>query len=149
MKRRKSDIKRRHTGDAGAGIFFRAAGILLHWRDCFRICMDKVCICIFRIQGTEARARFLAEQVEQTTGLKDFGSYLSRVLTIDALFLNEDRHMHNIAVLNDGFGNYHYCPVFDNGCALLSDTQMEYPTVVPGLLTAIDRRKMKNSEKIV
>lgn len=104
---------------------------------------------IFRIQGTEARARFLAEQVEQTTGLKDFGSYLSRVLTIDALFLNEDRHMHNIAVLNDGFGNYHYCPVFDNGCALLSDTQMEYPTVVPGLLTAIDRRKMKNSEKIV
>lgn len=82
---------------------------------------------IFRIQGTEARARFLAEQVEQMTGLKDFGSYLSRVLTIDALFLNEDRHMHNIAVLNDGFGNYHYCPVFDNGCALLSDTQMEYP----------------------
>ena len=43
------------------------------------------------------------------------------------LFLNEDRHMHNIAVLRDGTGGYHYCPVFDNGCALLSDTQMDYP----------------------
>ena len=69
----------------------------------------------------------LTEQVEQMTGLKDFGFYLSRLLTIDALFLNEDRHMHNIAVLLDGDGHYHYCPVFDNGCALLSDTQMDYP----------------------
>ena len=82
---------------------------------------------IFRIQGTKERARFLTEQVEQMTGLEDFGVYLSRLLTIDALFLNEDRHMHNIAVLRDGTGGYHYCPVFDNGCALLSDTQMDYP----------------------
>ena len=35
--------------------------------------------------------------------------------------------MHNIAVLLDRDGHYHYCPVFDNGCALLSDTQMDYP----------------------
>lgn len=82
---------------------------------------------IFRIQGTKERARFLTEQVEQMTGLENFGVYLSRLLTIDALFLNEDRHMHNIAVLRDGTGGYHYCPVFDNGCALLSDTQMDYP----------------------
>ena len=52
------------------------------------------------------------------TGLENFGVYLSRLLTIDALFLNEDRHMHNIAVLRDGTGGYHYCPVFDNGCAI-------------------------------
>ena len=61
------------------------------------------------------------------TGLKEFGSYLSRLLTIDALFLNEDRHMHNIAVLYDETGGYHYCPVFDNGRALLSDTTADYP----------------------
>lgn len=82
---------------------------------------------IFKIQGTEERARFLTEQVEQMTGLNDFGRYLSRLLTVDALFLNEDRHMHNIAVLHDGSGKYHYCQVFDNGSALLSDIQMDYP----------------------
>ena len=38
-------------------------------------------------------------QVERITGLKDFGIYLNKLLTIDALFVNEDRHMHNIAVL--------------------------------------------------
>ena len=41
---------------------------------------------------------------------------------------HEDRHTHNIAVLLDQEGTYHYCPVFDNGAALLSDTSMDYPT---------------------
>ncbi len=82
---------------------------------------------IFRIQGIGERGRFLTEQVEQMTGLKDFGVYLSKLLTVDALFLNEDRHMHNIAVLRDKSGEYHYCPIFDNGCALLSDTTIDYP----------------------
>lgn len=82
---------------------------------------------IFMIQGVQGRAKFLSEQVERMTGLKKFGEYLVRLLTIDALFLNEDRHMHNIAVLCDQTGRYHYCPVFDNGSALLSDTTMDYP----------------------
>ena len=55
------------------------------------------------------------------TGLTEFGVYLCKLLTIDALFLNEDRHTHNIAVLLDPDGKYHYCPIFDNGAALLSD----------------------------
>lgn len=82
---------------------------------------------LYRIEEVEERARFLVEQVELMTGLKEFGPYLSRLLTIDAVFLNEDRHMHNIAVLYDDAGRYHYCPVFDNGSALLSDTTADYP----------------------
>lgn len=82
---------------------------------------------IYQIAGIEERAIFLTEQVEQMTGLKNFGSYLTKLLTIDALFLNEDRHMHNIAVLCDTSGCYHYCPIFDNGSALLSDMTMDYP----------------------
>lgn len=82
---------------------------------------------IFTIQGVEERARFLTLQVELMTGLKKFGEHLVSLLTIDALFLNEDRHMHNIAVLCDETGRYHYCPIFDNGSALLSDTTMDYP----------------------
>lgn len=82
---------------------------------------------LFMIQGVRERAEFLTWQAEQMTGLKRFGDYLVRLLTIDAVFLNEDRHMHNIAVLCDQTGRYYYCPVFDNGSALLSDTTMDYP----------------------
>ena len=49
------------------------------------------------------------------------------MLTIDSFFLNEDRHLHNIAVLVDEDNHYDYCPIFDNGASLLSDTTMDYP----------------------
>ncbi len=82
---------------------------------------------IFSIQGHEERYRFLVNQVERMTGLTDFGSYLNKLLTLDAFFLNEDRHTHNIAVLMNGEGTFAYCPIFDNGAALLADTKMDYP----------------------
>ena len=82
---------------------------------------------IYSIEEHTDRIRFLVEQTIRITGLKEFDAYLSKLLTIDAMFLNEDRHTHNIAVLLDNTGKYHYCPVFDNGAALLSDTTMDYP----------------------
>ena len=39
--------------------------------------------------------------------------------------MNEDRHMHNIAVLMKDDSTYRLCPVFDNGASLLSDTKMD------------------------
>ena len=86
---------------------------------------------IFKIRDHEERLIFLVNQVERITGLTGFGKYLNKLLTIDAFFLNEDRHTHNIAVLMDMEGKYHYCPIFDNGAALLSDTTMDYPLNVP------------------
>ena len=59
-----------------------------------------------------------------TQGMK-VGVYMNKLLTIDALFLNEDRHTHNIAVLMNGKGDYAYCPIFDNGAGLLADTTMD------------------------
>ena len=82
---------------------------------------------IFKINGIHDRALFLVDQVERMTGLSSFGNYLCRLLTIDALFLNEDRHTHNIAVLRDTEGSFHFCPIFDNGASLLSDTALDYP----------------------
>ena len=82
---------------------------------------------IYRISDVEQRLRFLVEQTVRITGLRDFGVYMSKMLTLDAFFLNEDRHTHNIAVLLDEKGTYRYCPFFDNGAALLSDTTMDYP----------------------
>lgn len=82
---------------------------------------------IFKIQNDKERLVFLVNQVERITGLKEFGKYINKLFTIDALFLNEDRHTHNIAVLMDTEGNYDYCPIFDNGAGLLSDIKMDYP----------------------
>ncbi len=82
---------------------------------------------IYGIQEIENRYRFLVMQIERLTGLKGFGVYLNKLLTVDAFFLNEDRHMHNIAVLMNGTGEFSYCPIFDNGAALLADTRLDYP----------------------
>lgn len=82
---------------------------------------------IFKIGDHEKRLRFLVEQTERMTGLRAFGAYMCRLLTLDAFFLNEDRHTHNIAVLVNERQQFAYCPMFDHGAALLSDTTMDYP----------------------
>lgn len=79
------------------------------------------------IDDYKARLKFLVEKTEHITGINNFGEYICKLLTIDALFLNEDRHTHNIAVLMSGNGKYELCPIFDNGAALLSDITMDYP----------------------
>ena len=82
---------------------------------------------VHRITDYEERLRFLVNQVERVTGLTEFGVYMNKLLTIDAMFLNEDRHTHNIAVLMNGEGKFAYCPIFDQGAGLLADTTMDYP----------------------
>ena len=46
---------------------------------------------------------------------------------MDAVFLNEDRHTHNISVLMTSDGTFKVCPIYDNGASLLSDTTLDYP----------------------
>ena len=82
---------------------------------------------IYHMQDVPERIQYMVEQTEELTGLSEFGAYISKLMTIDALFLNEDRHTHNIAVLLDESDQFHYCPIFDNGASLLSDTIQDYP----------------------
>lgn len=82
---------------------------------------------LWNIQDLEARIRFLVDMVKDLTGISDFGIYLSKLLTIDMLFLNEDRHLHNVAVLVDKSEKYKLCPFFDHGAGLLADTTLDYP----------------------
>lgn len=82
---------------------------------------------IFKITDINKRKDFIVNNIKMLTNLQDFDKYLSKTLTIDALFLNEDRHMHNIAVIRKNDGTFDYCPIFDNGACLLSDTIMDYP----------------------
>ena len=81
---------------------------------------------IYSLAAPCERLKALVEQVECLTGLKDFGIYMNKLLTIDAIFLNEDRHTHNIAVILKDDGSYAYCPFFDHGAGLLADTTLDY-----------------------
>lgn len=97
---------------------------------------------LYSISDHEKRLTFLVDQTERITGLKDFGSYMSKLLTIDTFFKNEDRHTHNIAVLMDPEGRFHLCPIFDNGAGFLSDTTMDYPMHV-SVMDLIDTAEAK------
>lgn len=76
-----------------------------------------------RLTSDKRRIAYLAEATSEITGLKEFPQYLTLLFEIDALFLNDDRHLNNIAVIEHG-GHYDYCPIFDNGAGLLSNTQI-------------------------
>ena len=82
---------------------------------------------VWKIEGTENRLRYVTTQVEKITGIRDFGKYMSKMLTIDAITLNEDRHFHNIAVILNADGKMSLCPFFDHGAGLLADTTLDYP----------------------
>ena len=78
-----------------------------------------------RLTSDKRRIAFIAEKTAELTGLDMFPQYLTLLFETDALFLNNDRHLNNIAVLECN-GKYDYCPIFDNGAALLSN-MMDYP----------------------
>jgi hypothetical protein len=82
---------------------------------------------IWKIHDAKERFEFLVTQSKRLTGIQDIGIYFAKLLTIDAVFLNEDRHMHNIAVLMNEDNQYKLCPIFDTGGGLLSDTTLDYP----------------------
>lgn len=94
------------------------------------------------IEDAASRIKYTVDFVVRVTGLNDFGSYLSAMLSMDAFFLNEDRHTNNIAVIRDDMGgNFHLCPYYDNGLSFLSDLN-DYP-LDADIYTAIDRVKAK------
>lgn len=96
---------------------------------------------VFHIDDYKERLEFLVKSASKLTGIEDFGKYISILFAIDALFLNEDRHTHNIAVISDN-KTYSLCPIFDNGAGLLSDTTMDYPMGMD-ILEAIDSVESK------
>lgn len=81
-----------------------------------------------RISDVKQRILYTTELIENVTGLGGFGKYLTQMLEIDAFFLNEDRHTNNIALLyHSEKKEYGFCPFFDMGLSLFSDTREAYP----------------------
>lgn len=67
------------------------------------------------------RIRMVVDFIETHTGL-DVTDYLAKVLTLDALILNTDRHFNNLGIIVNGeTSECSAAPIFDNGNSLLSD----------------------------
>ncbi len=86
------------------------------------------------LPSDKQRIYWLADTVCQITGLDDFGVYLTLLFEIDTLFANDDRHLNNIAVLRTDDGRFDYCPIFDLGATLLSNTQVCRYDIAPRAL---------------
>jgi len=91
---------------------------------------------LMRLPSDKKRIAFLADATAEHTGLIDFQRYLTLLFEIDALFCNDDRHLNNIAVIEHAKG-YDYCPIFDNGAGLLSNTQISQMNISPKALIAV------------
>ena len=80
------------------------------------------------IRETDLRIAHTVQFVENVTGIRDFGAYLSTMLEMDMFFQNEDRHTNNMALLyRQEDRSYKLCPYFDMGLSLYSDAREKYP----------------------
>jgi len=93
-----------------------------------------------RLPSDRQRIAYLAQTTAEITGLSEFPCYLTLLFELDALFCNDDRHLNNIAVIEQG-GAYRYCPVFDNGAGLLSNVQLSPMDIEPRALMAALRAR--------
>ena len=79
------------------------------------------------LKTTEDRIKYTVDFVENITGLNTFHKWLTSIIEIDSMFLNEDRHTNNLAVIrNYRTKEYSLSPIFDNGLSILSDLKA-YP----------------------
>lgn len=93
-----------------------------------------------RLPSDKRRIEYLGRATAEYTGLREFPQYLTLLFEVDALFLNDDRHLNNIAVLEKK-GHFDYCPIFDNGAGLLSNVQMMPMDIDPmGLIPTVKAR---------
>lgn len=90
---------------------------------------------LLQLPSDKRRIAYLAEATAEVTGLKEFPQYLTLLFEVDALFCNDDRHLNNIAVIEQN-GSYSYCPIFDNGAGLLSNTLLSQMDIAPQALVS-------------
>ena len=76
---------------------------------------------IANMDTMEERIEYVIDFIKQSCNL-DIRSYLSKVLTLDMICLNEDRHLNNLAVIMRG-DTFYPAPIFDNGVSLLTANQ--------------------------
>lgn len=77
---------------------------------------------IYNFDEAADRIKFVVEFVSKNYKIDNIGKIITSILELDMLFLNEDRHFNNFALIRKGDSKkFIFAPVFDNGLSLLSD----------------------------
>ena len=77
---------------------------------------------IYNFDEVADRIKFVVEFVSNNYKIDNIGKLITSILELDMLFLNEDRHFNNFALIRKGDSKkFIFAPVFDNGLSLLSD----------------------------
>lgn len=58
------------------------------------------------------------------TGGLDIKSHLNRIIALDCIIMNPDRHLGNLAFIKDEDGKYRIAPNFDNGLSLMANKRL-------------------------
>ena len=70
-----------------------------------------------KLVGFDSKLDYIDSVFQQTVG-QSFREELLRLLTLDVMFRNTDRHLSNFGIILASNGNIRFAPIFDNGLAL-------------------------------
>lgn len=70
-----------------------------------------------KLVGFESKLDYIDSIFQQTVG-QSFREDLLRLLTLDVMFRNTDRHLSNFGIVLASYGSIRFAPIFDNGLAL-------------------------------
>lgn len=70
-----------------------------------------------KLVGFNSKLDFIDSVFQQTVG-QSFGEEMLRLLTLDVMFRNTDRHLSNFGIILAPNGSIRFAPIFDNGLAL-------------------------------
>lgn len=70
-----------------------------------------------KLVGFESKLDYIDSIFQQTVG-QSFREDLLRLLTLDVMFRNTDRHLSNFGIILASNGSTRFAPIFDNGLAL-------------------------------
>lgn len=98
------------------------------------------------LPDAKSRIDFVTSWVQDKTRI-DLTDYFSKILTLDMLIVNTDRHFHNIGIIgNPEEGTFREAPIFDNGDALLCMAERIWPTLEENISHACARTFSSNFE---
>lgn len=95
---------------------------------------------ILQSKSSREKLDLILKTVRDVLGV-DISTYLQQLFCLDAIILNEDRHLNNICFLNG-----EPAPIFDNGLSLLADVS-EYPleSSIYGLIPKVKAKPLNNN----
>lgn len=70
-----------------------------------------------KLVGFDSKLDYIDSVFQQTVG-QSFREEMLRLLTLDVMFRNTDRHLSNFGIISGSNGFIRFAPIFDNGLAL-------------------------------